>query len=55
MHDPVLSRAHLRSGSAISLFLVLPFIGSSAEKSASHNQVDEKASEVELVRLQLWI
>ena len=37
MHGPIVARAHLKSGSAISLFMALFFISSNAEKSASHS------------------
>ena len=42
MRGSVVARAHLRSGSIISLFLALFFIPSKAEKPASHSQVDGK-------------
>ena len=42
MRGSVVARAHLRSGSTISLFLALFFIPSNAEKPVSHSQVDGK-------------
>ena len=42
MRGPVVGRAHLQSGSTISLVLALFFIPSNAGKSAAHSQVNGK-------------
>ena len=51
MCGPVVARAHLRSGSTISLSLALFFIPSDAEKPASHDQVDIKCTRSRLAAL----
>ena len=54
MRGPVVAREHLRTGSAVSLFLALFFIPSNAEEPASHSLVGINASEVKWLRSQLW-